>query len=400
MPSNYHEPIPALTIEAQLKRKVRSHLNALGFQKEGNGYLSPSNSEKSAIRELHAIKRAEKLQANSLFLENHLPNLIENLADGSEIDPSKIELSLRPVRTGSADAQLFRSASLTWSVPVSNGFGRRMRYLVWDEHHDRLAGLLALGDPVFNLAARDRAIGWTSVERAERLCNVLDAYVLGALPPYNMLLCGKAIACLIRSRDLQQQFETKYGQSKGIISRKQKHPKLLAVTTSSSMGRSSVYNRLKLGGEQYLKPLGYTTGWGHFHIPDDLFSDLRSFLQDQNHRYADQFAFGEGPNWRIRLIKEAFRLLGLPQNLLHHGVRRQVFIAFMAPNAEIALKTGVAPQKDTDLITVSEINELAKIRWIVPRSQRNASYRFWKKGEIRSLFVNLDSENAVERSKI
>jgi hypothetical protein len=25
-----------------------------------------------------------------------------------------------------------RKASLTWSVPVSNGYGRRIRYLVWD----------------------------------------------------------------------------------------------------------------------------------------------------------------------------------------------------------------------------------------------------------------------------
>jgi len=25
-------------------------------------------------------------------------------------------------------------------VPVSVGFGRRLRYLVWDQHHERLAG--------------------------------------------------------------------------------------------------------------------------------------------------------------------------------------------------------------------------------------------------------------------
>jgi hypothetical protein len=37
-------------------------------------------------------------------------------------------------------------------VPVSNGFGRRLRYLVWDEHNDKLIGLIAIGDPVFNLS--------------------------------------------------------------------------------------------------------------------------------------------------------------------------------------------------------------------------------------------------------
>jgi hypothetical protein len=34
------------------------------------------------------------------------------------------------------------------------------------------------------------------------------------------------------------------------------------------MGRSSVYNRLKLSGIMYFKSIGYTGGWGHFHIPD------------------------------------------------------------------------------------------------------------------------------------
>jgi len=34
---------------------------------------------------------------------------------------------------------------------------------------------------------------------AKRLVNVMDAYVLGAVPPYNMLLGGKLVASLVRS---------------------------------------------------------------------------------------------------------------------------------------------------------------------------------------------------------
>jgi hypothetical protein len=45
------------------------------------------------------------------------------------------------------ESDLFRLASLTWAVPVSNGFGRTLRYLVWDEHNDKLIGLIAIGDP-------------------------------------------------------------------------------------------------------------------------------------------------------------------------------------------------------------------------------------------------------------
>ena len=99
---------------------------------------------------------------------------------------------------------MFRLASLTWSVPVSNGFGRRLRYLVWDAHNGKLIGLIAIGDPVFNLSVRDNLIGWNVHDRTARLVNIMDAYVLGALPPYNALLAGKMIACLIRSREIYE----------------------------------------------------------------------------------------------------------------------------------------------------------------------------------------------------
>jgi hypothetical protein len=77
---------------------------------------------------------------------------------------------------------------------------------VWEYGHDRIAGIIALGDPVFNLSVRDTLIGWTVEERSHRLVNLLDAYVLGAVPPYNRLLGGKAVACLVRSRNIFDDF--------------------------------------------------------------------------------------------------------------------------------------------------------------------------------------------------
>src|SRR3954447_16807107 len=88
---------------------------------------------------------------------------------------------------------------------------------------------------------------------------------LGAVPPYNMLLGGKAVACLIRSREVFEDFKRTYGNTVGIISGRRKRAELLAVTTTSSMGRSSVYNRLRLDGQPYMTSIGYTAGWGHFH---------------------------------------------------------------------------------------------------------------------------------------
>ena len=148
----------------------------------------------------------------------------------------------------------------------------------------------------------------------------MDAYVLGAVPPYNRLLAGKMVACLVRTQEIYEDFRHAYGDLRGIISGEKKNARLIAVTTSSSMGRSSVYNRLKLGGVEYFKPIGYTGGWGHFHIPDQLFSELRSYLRRIEHPYADSHRFGAGPNWRLPDdCRVALKELGFRDNLLRHG---------------------------------------------------------------------------------
>jgi hypothetical protein len=98
------------------------------------------------------------------------------------------------------------------------------------------------------------------------------------------------------------------------------------------MGRSSVYNRLKLSGIVYFKSIGYTGGWGHFHIPDSLFLDLRDYLRDVGHSYADLNRFGQGPNWRLRTARVALVALGFREDVLRHGIQREVFLCQLADN--------------------------------------------------------------------
>jgi Domain of unknown function (DUF4338) len=74
---------------------------------------------------------------------------------------------------------------------------------------DKLIGIIALTDPVFNLTVRDSLIGWSSKDRKQRLAFMLDAHVLGAVPPYNTLLGGKLVACLVRSTDVRDIFRAK-----------------------------------------------------------------------------------------------------------------------------------------------------------------------------------------------
>jgi hypothetical protein len=371
--------------EALLKRSIRAHFTRLGFTKANDGSLVLPGTGKDVVRTLHASQRAERLEHSATFVERVSPKALAHFADGAEIDPSKIQLRLIRVVSGTENSDLFRFASLTWSVPVSVGFGRRLRYLVWDEHHKRLVGLIALGDPVFNLSVRDNLIGWDSHDRSKRLVSLLDAYVLGAVPPYNTLLCGKAVACLVRSQEVFDDFKKFYGNTIGIISGKRKRAQLLAVTTTSSMGRSSVYNRLKLGNEEYLSPIGYTVGWGHFHITDRLFDDIRKYLRIKKDPYAGNHQFGDGPNWRLRTIRKALGELNINESVLRHGIQREVFICPFGPNAFEILKTGKGKLDTSSLKTVQQISDLARARWIVPRAERRPDYKEWKREGIPEL---------------
>lgn len=342
------------------------------------------------VRQLHRAQRRDRLQSSQSFLDHVLPKALPSFADGSELDVARIRLALRLVKSHTPEADLFRVATMTWSVPVSVGFGRRIRYLVWDEGHDRLVGVIALGDPVFNLSVRDNAIGWNVHDRAERLVGLLDAYVLGAVPPYSFLLGGKAVACLIRSDDVFTDFQAKYGGSTGVISQVQKSASLVAVTTTSSMGRSSIYNRLRLGGETYFERVGYTIGWGHFHITDSLFEQMREFLRTRDHAYADQHKFGEGPNWRLRTIRAALKALRINEAVLKHGIQREVFIAKFATNAFDVLRHGADGPKVEGLRSVAEISEMAVERWMAPRASRGEiDYRSWTRATIPRLIRGL-----------
>ncbi|ELY9423375.1 DUF4338 domain-containing protein [Cronobacter dublinensis] len=385
--------------EARLKKKVREHLQSLGFTKSDAGALQAPGNTKEVIRTLHSAQRAERLAANQNFITLKSSKLLKFFASGKDVIPDKISPVLERVSSGTWQGDLFRLAALTWSVPVSNGFGRRLRYLVWDESNGKLIGLIAIGDPVFNLAVRDRLIGWSTEDRSSRLVNVMDAYVLGALPPYNFLLGGKLVACLLRSRELYDDFARVYGNSVGVISQKKKRARLLAITTTSSMGRSSVYNRLKLDGIQYMEPIGYTGGWGHFHIPDSLFIELRDYLRDMDHSYADHHMFGNGPNWRLRTMKAALNALGFRDDMMKHGIQREVFISQLADNATNILQTGRGKPDLTSLLSAKDIAELAMERWMIPRSIRKTEYRSWNSDYLFDFIDNSWLSLEVETDK-
>lgn len=390
--------IAAFTPEAILKRKIRAHLRKLGFQKGHKGSLLPPSSSKETIRALHSDQRKAGLRTHRAFIQEAFPRLKKYLAEGRDIEPEKVVPELELIEAGTWQSELFRLASLSWSVPVSNGFGRRLRYLVWDRGNDKLMGIIAVGDPVFNLKARDDLFRWDVKDRGKRLVNVLDAYVLGAVPPYNMILGGKLVSCLVRSREVRDDFAERYGDTRGIISRKKKRAQLVVITTSSSLGRSSVYNRLKIGEQTYFRSIGFTQGWGHFHVPDTLFAELRHYLSKRKHKYVNGHKFGEGPNWRLRTIRAAFDMLGFKADLLRHGIGREVFVCELARNAGRILRGEAKRANYKRLQSVVDIGAMARSRWIVPRAARRPEFKDWTHEHFRAL-VYVQRQKSEDRSK-
>ncbi len=363
---------------AELRERIRvellAHLALIGFDP------TPAEADqiysKELVRTRHAAQRAAFRADEQQFLARYGHSLLSHFAEGHEVIPEAVVPQISLVTSDTEDAALFRLATLLWSVPVSRGYGRRLRFLVRDQANGKLLGIFALTDPVFNLKARDTWIGWNTDDRRQRLVHMMDAHIVGAVPPYSFLLGGKVTAALMTSQEICSAFAAKYSHRSGIISQQFKHAQLLLITVTSALGRSSLYNRLKLPDTVDFEHIGQTTGWGHFHIPQPLFLLMRELLRREEHPYASGHQFGQGPNWRMRVAREALRRVGLDPHLLRHGINREVYGVPLVPNWRECL----CGEEEVGAVlrpSAATIGKLAVNRWLIPRARTRPEYLHW-----------------------
>jgi hypothetical protein len=364
-----------------IQTELPKHLASLDLNRDS------ALKSKDFVRACHASQRAEFFERERGFLDRRGRSLLRHFAEGSEVNPAKVEPYVSLVQAETENSEIFRLATLLWSVPVSRGYGRRMRYLVRDRANEKVIGIFALTDPVFNLKPRDVMIGWNATHRKQRLVNLMDAHIVGAVPPYSSLLGGKVVASLMTSQDVCNDFALKYGNRKGIISNTYKEAQLLFLTVTSALGRSSMYNRLKLQNIMNFEKIGLTTGWGHFHIPQQLFQTMRDLLQLLEDPYAVNNRFGQGPNWRLRVIRKSLTIAGLNDNLLKHGIQREVYATSLVDGWKEYLcgETEVLPIPKRP--TAAELGKLAVERWLIPRSQTHSEFEQWTREDTWSLLT-------------
>jgi len=341
---------------------------------EGGRLVPPRGLDKQGVRQLHAAAVTHRTERARDGLRRHEDRLLRRLAAGREVVPERISPRLIEVEAGTDDELLFRYAALHWSIPVSSGYGRRLRFLVIDQHNDKLIGLFGLGDPVFGLAPRDQWVGWDVDGRKERLRHVMDAFVLGAVPPYSFLLGGKLIAMLVASNEVRMAFARKYsGKGSSLIKERLPDARLVLVTTTSALGRSSIYNRVTHNGRLLYYSLGFTRGSGEFHFSDGLYREISAFAMKLCRPTAKNTKWGTGFRNRREVVKKCLAGLGLSRDLLYHGIRREVFAVPLAHNAREFLQGRHSKVVWFDE-SLGDLFNSFRERWLLPRAQRDRRY--------------------------
>lgn len=380
IPEPVAESLSATPLD-DLRHLVLKNLRDQGFKLRGeDAVLAPVN-DKDGLRRLHQQAVSSQRERARKSLERHDEAFVGRLVAGAAIDPGRVSPKLRVLKPGrSEDALLWRWCSLHWSIPVSGGYGRRIRALVVDEgHNDAVMGLIGLGDPVYALGVRDNAVGWDGAQRQQRLTSVMDAFVLGAVPPYNALLGGKLAALLLRSDELRETFAERYGHRQTLISERDPEAQLALITTASALGRSSVYSRVRAeDGSLAMRPVGYTQGTGDFHFSGEVYDLLASaaraaMTEDAaTHRHEN---WGTGFRNRREVIQRGLRAVGLsPSRFRMHGVQRQVFVSPLAHNSLEWLR-GEAAELDWATQPVERLGAWWKKRWMANRAASTDAWR-------------------------
>lgn len=348
----------------QIKRQINKTLRSQGYDLS-NGEFSLTSNDREHLRQMHALARKERLAEQTAFIRDHRSLIQGRMINGRELSVKDISPKLIQVSAGSNEEVLFRWWNYVWwSVPYESAYGRQMRYVVWDQHHSAVIGLIGLQSPILSWAPRDRHLGINVADRAYWVNQSMSAQRLGAVPPYDRILGGKLVAMLMASDTLRKDFHKKY--SKACTPRQEQDlpARLLFVTTTGAFGKSSLYTRLKLREEWLATFIGYSNGSGSFHIPNALYEKLLVMLSRSGADVAR--GYGNGPSRKMRLIRQGMAELGY-KNGVSHGIKRAIYLFPFAKNLDSLIRHERRQRPIWHHRQERDLTDFWKKRWILPR---------------------------------
>jgi hypothetical protein len=286
----------------------------------------PAYYDKETIKYSMSIKREEIINKNRIWINNHIDDARNNLADGHNVLKSEIKPIIEICSTQKQN-DLFRLFRYYWSSPFSEYVGRRIKIIIRDAGlvNKPIIGIAALGSPIIHIPERDNFIGWDKNTRTKKINYMMDAYVIGALPPYNYLLGGKLISIILTSQEIRRIYKKKYKNSA--------YSEIAGLFTTSLYGKSSQYNRLVFNNRKLYMPIGDTKGYGTLHLTTETINAMIDLLREKNVIVSN--VFGEGPSWTMRVIRTVGDLLGFDSNqLLMHSFKRKIYYIPFAKNTK------------------------------------------------------------------
>lgn len=321
----------------------------------------PENYNKDTVKNAMSIRRNELIDKNKKWIEDHIQLGRNNLIDGSDLLASTIIPEIFECKT-TEEHNLFRLFRYYWSSPYSDYVGRRVRLLIRDMALPQkpIIGIAALGSSIIHIPERDEWIGWDKETRTKNIINTMDAYVIGALPPYNYILGGKLISYILTSNEVRDLYKQKY-KNHITLKQRRKRSDLGVIFTTSLYGKSSQYNRLKYNNRLLYKLIGNTKGFGTLHLSEETFQAMLELLQHNNINVTHKF--GDGPSWRMRVIRTVGDLLGFDSNiLLQHSFKRNIYGIPLCVNFRAYLN-GTSKKPRYYNLPMKKIVDFWKNRW-------------------------------------
>ena len=256
--------------------------------------------------------------------------------------------------------------------------------MLMDEANGKIIGVLGLQSPPLSFPARDRLFSYPEGKKTELVNQTMDIYTLGSIPPYSRLLGGKLIALTAASNELRDAYRRKYSNQVTEMEGRKLPANLVALTTTSAYGRSSIYNRLRYNDTVEFRSLEYTEGYGAFHL-ERLYPKFRQFLEAQD--ISTRGGFGKGPRIKWQTMVRTLERIGFDSKLLHHGVKREVFLVPLVRNLKKFIE-GAEHTPDYIDVSFDTLAEYWRERWLIPRSERVDGWHDWNPEEIKHSLFN------------
>ena len=361
-----------ISLEEQVVNSIRRDLERLNWKfklpTKKNAFptlVPPDNYDKETIKNSMSFKRNEIISKHKKWIDKNIEFARKNLANGIDVLNSEIDPIIEVCET-EKQHRLFRILRYYWSSPYSEYVGRRIKLIIRDRAlpNKPVIGIAALGSPIIHIPERDDFIGWDKNTRTKNLIYTLDAYVIGALPPYNYLLGGKLISYILASNEVREIYRKKY-QGQVTLTEKRVANKLVGIFTTSLYGNSSQYNRMKFNDELLYKPIGQTKGFGTLHLSEETIHLMIKFLKSKG--VVVGYKFGDGPSWVMRVIRSAGELLGFDSDfLLKHSFKRNIYFVPLAKEFK-AFLNGETKQPMFNNYSKKELVEFWKKRWFENR---------------------------------